>query len=89
MAIRLRVVEGTLIALCAAETDEVPGDVYLDDGQHYALAMKFARDWEMEWQGELDNRLAATQKLRDAEEELNRWLADQAAAGHVRGGVDG
>lgn len=45
MAIRLRTVNGTRIALCAAETDPKPNDIYLDDGDHYALAAKFAKDW--------------------------------------------
>lgn len=45
MAIRLRTVDGARIALCAYETDAEPGDVYLDDGEHYALAAKFRRDW--------------------------------------------
>lgn len=69
MAIRLRKVEDRLIALCAAETDSMPGDVYLDDGQHYALAAKFWRDYQgqtIDWQEEEDNRLAETQKVRDA-----------------------
>lgn len=77
MAIRLRKVEGTLIALCAAETDPQEGDLYLDDGIHYALAAKFARDWRgqtIDWSYEEDDRLAETQKLRDAQEELIRWL---------------
>lgn len=45
MAIRLRVVNGTLIAICAARSVAKAGDVYLDDGQHHALASKFARDF--------------------------------------------
>jgi hypothetical protein len=45
MAIRLRVVDGVLIAICAARSVEKPGDVYLDDGQHTALGDKFARDY--------------------------------------------
>ena len=45
MAIRLRVVDGVLIATCAARSVEKPGDVYLDDAAHEALADKFARDW--------------------------------------------
>lgn len=49
MAIRLRHVDGYLVALCAAATQAEPGDVYLDDGQHYALARKFDRDWT--WNG--------------------------------------
>ncbi len=68
MAIRLRKVEGTLIALCAAETDPMPDDVYLDDGQHYAIAAKFWRDYQgqtIDWQEDEDNRLAETQKVRD------------------------
>jgi hypothetical protein len=48
MAIRLRRVGGRLVALCAARSVEKPGDHYLDDGEHYALAQKFSRDWEGE-----------------------------------------
>ncbi len=45
MAIRLRTVGNVRVALCAVETDKMPGDIYLDDGDHYALAAKFRRDW--------------------------------------------
>lgn len=74
MAIRLRTVTGPdgcpiRVALCAFETDPEPGDVYLDDGDHYALAAKFRRDW----QGQINDfpypeEWAAmdTQKKRDA-----------------------
>jgi hypothetical protein len=69
MSIRLRTVNGTRVALCAYETDKEPGDLYLDDADHYALAAKFRRDW----QGQKNNfaypeEWAAmdTQKLRDA-----------------------
>lgn len=83
MAIRLRSVNGVRVALCAVETDEIPGDIYLDDGDHYALAAKFRRDWygetndfayEEEW------AVMDTQKLRDAQEELEKWLALQPPA---------
>ncbi len=77
MAIRLRTVEGTLIALCAAETDAAPGDEYLDDGQHYALSVKFWRDYQgqtINFSSKEDDRLAETQKMRDAKTELNKWL---------------
>lgn len=47
MAIRLRKVNGSLVALCAAETDPKEGDTYLDDGVHYALAAKFAFTWPL------------------------------------------
>lgn len=46
MAIRLRIVENRLIAICAARSIPKEGDMYLDDGQHYALMLKFARDFE-------------------------------------------
>lgn len=81
MAIRLRTVDGVRVALCAAETDEMPGDVYLDDGDHYAIAAKYAQDrqgetittvYPEEWAA------MATQKLRDAREELTKWQAEIA-----------
>ena len=41
MAIRIRKVDGITIALCAAETNEKLGDLYLDDSIHHALSTKF------------------------------------------------
>ncbi len=87
MAIRVRKVEGVCIALCAAETDPLPGDLYLDDSVHYALAAKFARDWRgrtIAWEYEDHDRLAGTQKLRDAEKELRKWLDQQLRSGGIR-----
>lgn len=78
MAIRLRTVDGVRVALCAAETDPMPSDVYLDDGDHYALAAKFSRDWagqEAGWAYPEEWAAMDTQKARDAETELNSWLA--------------
>jgi hypothetical protein len=46
MAIRLRLINGVWIAICAARSVEKEGDVYLDDGQHHALGDKFARDFD-------------------------------------------
>lgn len=45
MAIRLRRVDGEAVALCAALTQAEPGDIYVDDEWHYALAQKFWRDY--------------------------------------------
>lgn len=46
MAIRpRRDVNGDWVALRAAETDPLEGDIYLDDGQHYALTLKYLEDW--------------------------------------------
>lgn len=81
MAIRLRTVSGVRVALCAVETDPHHGDVYLDDADHYALAAKLAHDmgtslnlaehlpeYQREWAA------MASQKVRDAEEELETWM---------------
>ncbi len=46
MAIRLRIVDGHWVALCAAKTKPQAGDVYLDDNHHHALTTKFAVDHE-------------------------------------------
>jgi hypothetical protein len=77
MAIVVREVEGVLVALCAVEIDPKMGDLYLDDSVHYALAAKFARDWQgrlVNWEYGEENRLAETQKVRDAGEELQKWF---------------
>ena len=46
MAIRLRVVNGERVALCAAKTTEEKGDIYLDDGWHYTISQKYWRDYD-------------------------------------------
>jgi hypothetical protein len=77
MAIRLRTVNGVRVALCAVEADEAPGDVYLDDADHGALAAKFAQDWQgrtVSWGYEPEWAVMATQKQRDAEQELLRRI---------------
>lgn len=48
MAIRIRKIDGGVVALCAAETKAKKGDIYLDDNVHHALATKFAIDWDGE-----------------------------------------
>jgi len=45
VSIRIRRIEGHVVALCAARSVEKPGDVYLDDAEHYALAEKFWDDY--------------------------------------------
>ncbi len=56
MAIRIREVEGHIIALCAAEIKAKDGDLYLDDSVHHALSTKFGLDWVQE--GRLEKPLA-------------------------------
>lgn len=80
MSIRIRTVDGVRVALCAAETDAMLGDVYLDDADHYALAAKFAQDWQsrlIDWGYPVEWEVMASQQLRDAREEHNRWAAEQ------------
>ena len=48
MAIRIRVVKGQTVALCAAKTEPEPFDTYLDDIIHHALMVKFTVDLESE-----------------------------------------
>lgn len=80
MAIRLRTVGGIRVALCAVETDYMPGDVYLNDADHHALSNKFALDWQsMGFISDppVDERVVKameSQRLRDAKEELLNWL---------------
>lgn len=56
MAIRIREIDGHLVALCAAKTKAKAGDIYLGDGAHHALTTKFGVDWVSE--GRLDDDLA-------------------------------
>lgn len=53
MAIRLRRVEGVLVALCAAKSVAKPGDIYLDDEIHHALNTKFSIDHTDEGWGDI------------------------------------
>lgn len=81
MAIRIRIVDGVTVALCAVESDEQKGDIYLDDGAHHALSTKFGLDFHS--MGFMDDPCAdyivvaamESQKVRDAEQELHTWLA--------------
>ena len=82
MAIRLRSVGGVRVALCAVESDAKPGDVYLDDGEHYALAAKFADDWKgstIDWSYPQELAAMETQKVRDSREVAEAWNAERNA----------
>lgn len=78
MSIRIRTVGDVRVALCAVESDPMPGDLYLDDADHYALAAKFVRDWQgqtCDWNYPVEWAAMDTQKLRDAKEEAEKWDA--------------
>jgi hypothetical protein len=79
VSIRIRKSRGVTVALCAAETDPLPEDVYLDDAQHYALAAKFAQDGAI---GEFNAEWAEmeTHKVRCAVETLDAWLSEVSPA---------
>lgn len=54
----------------------MPGDLYLDDGDHYALAAKFCLDWQgkqVDWSYPEEWAAMETQKLRDAYVEGCKW----------------
>lgn len=67
MAIRIRVVSGYTVALCAAKTKAQKGDIYLDDGVHHALTTKFGLDFYEE--GLLDDTLADERLVKIMEKE--------------------
>lgn len=48
MAIRIRKISDTVVALCAAKSEPKENDLYLDDNIHHALSTKFCLDFESE-----------------------------------------
>ena len=45
MAIKLKHINGKLVALCAAKQEGMDCDIYLDDNIHHALTRKFTADF--------------------------------------------
>lgn len=77
MAIRIRKVEGITIAVCAVETDEKKGDIYLDDAIHEALSSKFSSEWKIGYENPLIIELMKKEKVRDAKKELEKWIKER------------
>lgn len=48
MAMRVRWINGSVVALCAAEHPEKEGDLYIDDAQDHAIRVKLRDDWMSE-----------------------------------------
>ena len=67
MAIRIRKIDGHIIALCAARTKKQKGDIYLDDAVHEALATKFAIDNERpKWANPIKAKLMKKEESKEA-----------------------
>ncbi len=80
MAIRIRKIDGYMVALCAAVTEPEPGDVYFDDTVHHALTTKFALDWETE--GFKTARVADPKhvpliRLAEGEQKMEPWTIEE------------
>jgi hypothetical protein len=74
MAIRIRRVNGKTFAFCAAETDAMEGDIYLDDDVHYALTLKQLYETK-DILDEDYGKALEQHKLRDAKETLEALMA--------------
>lgn len=80
MAIRIRVIDGRTVALCAVETEAKLDDLYLNDSVDHALRVKFVRDYKSEGidlndiNYPEDDAIAESQKIRDALTELDKWF---------------
>lgn len=77
MAIRLRQIEGEWVALCAAKTKALEGDVYLDDALHYALALKFGRDFGLVYDSATETLVASIEV--ENEKALRLWEQNRRA----------
>lgn len=64
MSIRIRIVDGYMVALCAAKTKPKKGDIYLDDNIHHALSTKFAIDWNEKWTDPILKKLTKQEEYK-------------------------
>lgn len=84
MSIRIRVVDGVMVALCAARSVEKPGDVYLDDAHHHALAEKFREDFTSEGaRGLKPGKADAEIRAREESNNPNREWWDSVYSGRT------
>lgn len=83
MSIRLRVVDGHLVALCAARSVPKEGDTYLDDAAHMALARKLWLDYPQCGLAVEPEVVAATDREEsnnDNRSDWDRWMAEAEMA---------
>lgn len=82
MAIRIRVINGATVALCAARSMPKEGDIYLDDAVHEALSAKFAGDFNIAFDVDLPRNAANDEAIDQAESNnANRWAWDALYGG--------
>lgn len=77
MSIRIRLVDGVLVALCAARSVEKPDDIYLDDAAHHALASKFTEDFTSEGGLCVVDAVDSALRLREESNNPNREWWDR------------
>ena len=82
MSIRVRFIEGVgYVALCAARSMPEPGDIYLGDEVHGALAHKFWIDYpEIGIEAPADV-IAATEREESNNPNRTWWDSEYAASG--------
>jgi hypothetical protein len=75
VSIRIRIVNGVSIALCAARSIEQQGDIYLDDAAHHALTEKFSEDFTSEGFGDIphDPTTAALRAIEESNNPNRTW----------------
>lgn len=82
MAIRIRVIAGRTVALCAARSMPQAGDIYLDDAVHEALSAKFAGDFNISFDVDLPRDSSRDDLVDEAESNNpNRWAWDALYGG--------
>ena len=95
MAIRIRKIDGYIIAVCAAKSDAKEGDIYLNDDIHHALTSKFGIDFMNEgFMNEhlADNNLIALMKqeqgglddVETSENSLHKHIVSSSATRTIR-----
>ena len=85
MAIRLRLTDAGLIALCAARSVAKVDDLYLDDGAHMALARKFWQDYP-ELGIEVEPKVRTVTEREESNNPNRDWWDREYGVGQPEGG---
>ena len=95
MAMRIRISGNQYVALCAANTNEQEGDIYLDDAVDSAVRRKLFEDWRAEYEGGGDVIAEKQVDLAEKDIEIARLrelvseclVEDEIAEGHGYGAL--